>query len=102
MHTNLFHALTGHPPCRFSVTDTHRPTVIPVEGTVFGTQVQLAVVEQQLDRNGADLAVLCLLRQGLVQGMQQPAIPALYLGGEKSCRPSPAASVLVSAPACQC
>ncbi|MNO82748.1 hypothetical protein D3C76_740320 [compost metagenome] len=64
-----------------TVTHAQRSSGLPIKQGVVGTKVQLRLVEQQAYRNAAQLVVLTLT-QPIVERVQQPAVLALYLGGD--------------------
>jgi len=67
---------------QLTISDTQRAAGLAVEQRVFRTQVQVRVVEQHANRNGPQLVARGVLAQLLVQRVQQPAVPALDLGGD--------------------
>lgn len=74
-------AVLGQTLASLTITDTQRPAAVAVEQAVVRPKVQVRLVEQQPDRNTAQLAVLAIA-QLLIEWMQQPAVAALYLGGK--------------------
>src|SRR5690606_31789542 len=69
------------PAAQLAIAHTQRAASLAVEQRVFGSQVQVRIVEQHAYRDGPQLVARSVLAQLLVQRMQQPAVLALDLGG---------------------
>ena len=71
-------AVLGQALASFTIADAQRPAGSTVEQAEVRTKVEVCFVEQQADRNAAQLAVLTIA-QFFVEWMQQPAVTALDL-----------------------
>src|SRR5690606_30438190 len=75
------HAVLSDPLAGLAIAHAQRASGLPVEQGVVGPKIQFRFVEQQAHWNAAQLVVLALA-QLVIEWVQQPAVLALYLGGD--------------------